>query len=490
MSEDWVGRTVDHYRIVAKLGQGGSGQVFRALDLTLNREVAIKVLRPDLATDPAVAERFRNEARTLARLNHPHIATLYRLLWEEEVRGMVMEYVVGETLDELVRRHGPLAADRVLPLFVQALQGIQHAHEHGVIHRDVKGSNVMRGAGGLVKVMDFGIARALGSTGLTQEGRPVGTPEYMAPEQVRGEELDARTDIYALGVLLFKLLCGRVPFPGRNPFDVMRAHVEAAPPRPSELVPGLPSDLEEVVLRALAKYPEERFAGVPELVAALEEAVPALRDRRGFQAASEPSDWEVTPSGVLDDAGTLDSDTTEVPAEETPAGAEVTATSFEAADAEPLGERPTRILPDQDVEAGAPVPSPGAERRRRVLRWAAAAAGLAVGVLVAAAFWIPRGVQVEVRTAIPRERPELRANAPKPAPVPEPAEPEARADEPPVSDEPAPEETPRTADAKPAPPPPPPRSPRRAEPERREAIESTPPAAPAPEVDGWVIRRR
>jgi serine/threonine-protein kinase len=270
--DSWIGRTVGNCRIEEKIGEGGCGEVYRGVDLMLDRSVAIKVLHPRLAARRDLAERFRSEALTLARLSHPNVATLYSFHQEGDASLMVMEFVRGKTFDALLRERGRMSPDEALPLFLQALDGIEHAHRLGVIHRDLKGSNVMRADTGGVKVMDFGIARALGSPGLTQADHPIGTPEYMPPEQVRAEEIDARADVYALGALLFKMLTGRLPFTGRSHFDVLRAQVEEVPPTLREVVPELPAALDAVVARALAKSPDERFQGVAELRRALEEA--------------------------------------------------------------------------------------------------------------------------------------------------------------------------------------------------------------------------
>jgi serine/threonine-protein kinase len=270
--DSWIGRTVGNCRIEEKIGEGGCGEVYRGVDLMLDRSVAIKVLHPRLASRRDLAERFRSEALTLARLSHPNVATLYSFHQEGDASLMVMEFVRGKTFDAILRERGRMSPDEALPLFLQALDGIEHAHRLGVIHRDLKGSNVMRADTGGVKVMDFGIARALGSPGLTQGDHPIGTPEYMPPEQVRAEEIDARADVYALGALLFKMLTGRLPFTGKSHFDVLRAQVEEAPPSLRELAPELPPALDAVVARALAKSPDERFQGVAELRRALEAA--------------------------------------------------------------------------------------------------------------------------------------------------------------------------------------------------------------------------
>ena len=270
-----IGQIIGTFRIEQQIGAGGMGAVFRGHDLMLEREVAVKALRPELARQPELVARFRSEAVTLARLNHSHIATLYNFLRHGEDYFMVMEFVRGKTLDEIIRETGAMDIERAVRLFCQALEGIAHAHALGVIHRDIKPANLMLAANDEVKVMDFGIARVLGTARQTKTGRLIGTLEYMSPEQMRGAETDARSDIYSLGILLYEMLTGHVPFQADSDYELMRAQVEAAPPPPREFNADIPPAVEAAILQALAKDPAARFQFAAEFRSALLSAVPA-----------------------------------------------------------------------------------------------------------------------------------------------------------------------------------------------------------------------
>ncbi|HSU84434.1 MAG TPA: protein kinase [Thermoanaerobaculia bacterium] len=259
-----VGRVVGSYRIVEKIGEGGMGAVYRAVDEMLEREVAVKAIRPELAREPEIVERFRAEAKILARIHHPAIATIYSFLHDGGELFLAMEFVRGRTLSEVLAA-GALPWRRAVALLGTALDGIEQAHRAGIIHRDLKPDNLMLTPADTLKVMDFGIARMPGSSHLTRTGLLIGTLRYVAPEQIRGEEVDRRTDVYALGVVLYQMLTGRVPFDGPTDFLILKAQLEDPPQPPSLVVPEIPAWLDRIVLKALAKAPADRFQTVEEL---------------------------------------------------------------------------------------------------------------------------------------------------------------------------------------------------------------------------------
>jgi len=255
---DMVGQHIGKYRVTHQLGRGGMGTVYGALDETLHREVAVKVLNAGL-DDPTVARRFRAEAVTVARLNHSGIATIYELLHHDEQWLMVMELVRGETLEQAIAGHGALPLPRAADVAMQMLSALAHAHGLGVIHRDLKPANVMLMPGGAVKIMDFGIARVAGGEQLTTAGFMMGTPAYMAPEQVLGREVDARSDLYAVGLVLFQMVTGELPFKGKTPVQAAQARLNETPVPVGSIRPELPAWIGQVIDIALAREPEKRF---------------------------------------------------------------------------------------------------------------------------------------------------------------------------------------------------------------------------------------
>lgn len=297
-----VGQDIGKYRVLDRVGRGGMGTVYRAIDETLHREVAIKVLNAEL-NDPEVARRFRSEAITVARLSHPGIATIYELFQHDGEWLMVMEFLRGETLEHVIGRLGRLAPERAAGLCMQSLAALAHAHSMGVVHRDLKPANVMLTHGGDIKIMDFGIARVSGTEHLTNVGFMMGTPAYMAPEQVMGHEIDARSDLYAMGVVLFRLITGQLPFKGDSPFAMAQAQVNATPTPVSTLRGGLPAWVDEVLTRALAKAPADRFQSAMEFHDTLERALAESSASQVQPGTSGAGAIEVGPVALFDPAG-------------------------------------------------------------------------------------------------------------------------------------------------------------------------------------------
>jgi hypothetical protein len=264
-----VGSTIGKYRVVEQLGRGGMGTVYKAVDETLDREVAIKTINADLLSPEALL-RFRGEAVTLAKLNHPRIAAIHELTRQDHDLLMVMEYVNGETCEKLLARAGPLPVARAVLLCDQILDALEHAHAAGIVHRDLKPGNVMVTASGDVKVMDFGIARVAGSEHLTMEGYMMGTPAYMAPEQVRGEEVDRRMDLYSAAVMLYRLVTHRLPFEADSAITLIHSQLTDPPTPPRQFRPDLPEWIDAILTRGLAKAPADRFQTAAEFRLALE----------------------------------------------------------------------------------------------------------------------------------------------------------------------------------------------------------------------------
>ncbi|TEU13764.1 MAG: serine/threonine protein kinase [Anaerolineales bacterium] len=262
------------YKIIEEVGRGGFADVYKGIDTTLNRTVALKFLEPRLLREPTFVERFQREAQLAANLKHPNVVIIHEFGWEAGAAYMAMEFLEGRTLKEVILQEGALPPARIVNMVGQITSALDYAHGRGLVHRDIKPSNIMVEADDHVTVMDFGIAKAATQTALTTTGKIFGTPEYMSPEQAEGlEEPDARSDIYSLGVVIYEMVTGRVPFSGTTPFSIMRGHVDKPPPRPSEVNPDVSPAVEAVLLKALAKEREERYQRAGEMAAALQQAV-------------------------------------------------------------------------------------------------------------------------------------------------------------------------------------------------------------------------
>jgi len=246
------------YRVLRKIGGGGMADVYLCEDLTLGRRVALKVLLQRFLDDPNFVERFRREAKAAAGLNQANLVSIYDWGEVDGTYFIVMEYVEGETLKDLVRRQGRLGGSEAVRISLQLLAALEFAHRSGIVHRDVKPQNVMLDRHGNVKVMDFGIARA-GDSGMTEAGSILGTAQYLAPEQAKGQRVDERSDLYSVGIVLYEMLTGTVPFKGDSAVTVALKHVNEMAAEPAQLVPGLPYALNQIVLKAIAKDPDQRY---------------------------------------------------------------------------------------------------------------------------------------------------------------------------------------------------------------------------------------
>lgn len=273
-----IGQYIQNYKIVSHLGEGGMGAVYRATDTVLGRDVALKMLHSPLINQSQFLERFKKEARVLAQLLHPNIAVIYNFIEQNGQHYMVMEYVEGQNLDVLLRKLKPLTYKIVVPIFIQALEGLQHAHKKGIYHRDIKPSNLILTPDGTLKLMDFGIAKIAGEQRMTQVNRVVGTIEFMAPELIEGKDPSVSSDIYAAGVTMYELLAGRLPFENHSDFNMMQDILKKKPSSVEKLNNAVPKVLSDIVMKALEKKPENRYADAKAFQQALIAAFPELRE--------------------------------------------------------------------------------------------------------------------------------------------------------------------------------------------------------------------
>ncbi|MFI6347622.1 protein kinase [Streptomyces sp. NPDC050560] len=293
------------YRLTRRLGRGGMAEVFAAEDVRLGRTVAVKLLRSDLAEDPVSKARFTREAQSVAGLNHHAVVAVYDsgedVVGNATVPYIVMELVEGRTIRELLLTAEAPGPEQALIIVSGVLDALAYSHQHGIVHRDIKPANVSITSTGAVKVMDFGIARALhgASTTMTQTGMVMGTPQYLSPEQALGKIVDHRSDLYATGCLLYELLALRPPFTGETPLSVVYQHVQDAPVPPSQVAAAVPPELDGLVMRSLAKEPDDRFQTAEEMRGLVQYALQMLQEQGGHTGT-----WNTGPVDMHEGAST------------------------------------------------------------------------------------------------------------------------------------------------------------------------------------------
>jgi len=266
-----TGRVLNNrYELVEKIGSGGMADVYKAKCRVLKRWVAVKILKDEFVNDEEFLERFEREAYAAASLNHPNIVSIYDVGREGNIHYIVMEYIDGITLKEYIRQNGALTWQEAADIAISVLSALHKAHRHGIIHRDIKPQNILMTSDNVPKVTDFGIARAVTTSTVTRKVDTVGSVHYSSPEQARGGYTDEKSDIYSVGVTLFEMLTGRVPFDADNPVSVALKHIEEQPVKPSEIVPGIPETMDEIVMRAMKKSRSERYDSALQMIADLD----------------------------------------------------------------------------------------------------------------------------------------------------------------------------------------------------------------------------
>ena len=283
------------YKLERLLGKGGMGAVFLAKDLTLDRDVAIKVLPPDVSQDDHVVKRFQQEAKTAAKLDHTNIIPIYRVESEGGLNYFVMKYISGTSLEDLLEEKRPIPVDDIQRILWQAAVALGHAHQRGIVHRDVKPANIMFDHDGKVMLTDFGISKALqAASGFTGTGMIIGTPHYMAPEQAKGQPVDGRADQYSLGVVGYRMITGSLPFGGDSIHTILYKHIFEEPPPVRSVRPDVPESLASAIQRAMAKEPAQRFATMEEFATAVFPEQPVSAGARGGPATPRPGRAPVT----------------------------------------------------------------------------------------------------------------------------------------------------------------------------------------------------
>jgi len=259
------------YQIIEELGIGGMGTVYKAVDTTINEKVALKLINPEIATNRKTIERFQNELRFARQVSHKNVCRMYHLSKEKDTHYIVMEYIRGENLKSMIRMTKQLSVRTAVNIAKQVCEGLAEAHRMGVVHRDLKPSNIMIDRAGNVRIMDFGIARSMTAHGITGPGVMVGTPEYMSPEQVEGKKADERSDIYSLGIILYEMVTGKVPFGGETPLSIALKHKNEIPRSPKKVNIQIPEALSQMIMKCLEKKGEKRYQTAVELLQDLNE---------------------------------------------------------------------------------------------------------------------------------------------------------------------------------------------------------------------------
>lgn len=280
---DLIGKTIGNYKIISKLGSGGMAIVYKAHELSLNRIVALKVLSSHLSENNEFIKRFEREARAAAKLNHPNIIQIYAIGEEEGIHFFSMEYVKGKTLAEIIEKEKRLIYDKAIPIIIQTAEALSEAHKHGIVHRDMKPSNIMVNDNGTVKVTDFGIAYVSQETKLTKSGSIIGTPEYLSPEQCEAKTIDNRSDIYSLGVTIYELLSGKTPYKADTPVSMLMEIVKGNFPPLNEVNPDVPEFIQKIVEKMMQTKPEDRFNNANELIESLKKHIEKSISTKDFE---------------------------------------------------------------------------------------------------------------------------------------------------------------------------------------------------------------